>query len=203
MLLQLAKQRRRADLTRTHAIRQPDLSAPAQSQRADAVHFAASRWCSASSGWRGYCSRCLRRGSARSASPSVHANDAAARQRRRPAQRDRRQHPDGRDGHADRHADRNSRRHLSRRIRQPRLARAGHALHQRHPAVRAVDRHRTLHLFRSTSSNVRHFSGWGGTLALALIVIPVVVRTTDNMLQPRARTACAKRLSRSARRNGR
>ena len=32
-------------------------------------------------------------------------------------------------------------------------------------------------------AQVRHFSGWGGALALALIVIPVVVRTTDDMLK--------------------
>jgi len=31
-------------------------------------------------------------------------------------------------------------------------------------------------------SQVRHFSGWAGTVALALLVIPVVVRTTDDML---------------------
>jgi phosphate transport system permease protein len=31
--------------------------------------------------------------------------------------------------------------------------------------------------------NVGHFSGWAGSCALALIAIPVVVRTTDNMLQ--------------------
>ena len=30
---------------------------------------------------------------------------------------------------------------------------------------------------------VGHFSGWAGSLALALIVIPVVVRTTENMLR--------------------
>ena len=30
---------------------------------------------------------------------------------------------------------------------------------------------------------VGHFSGWAGSLALALIVLPVVVRTTENMLQ--------------------
>ena len=30
---------------------------------------------------------------------------------------------------------------------------------------------------------VRHFSGWAGTIALALIAIPVVVRTTENMLR--------------------
>jgi phosphate transport system permease protein len=32
-------------------------------------------------------------------------------------------------------------------------------------------------------SQVGHFSGWGGALALALIVVPVVVRTTDDMLK--------------------
>jgi len=32
-------------------------------------------------------------------------------------------------------------------------------------------------------AQVKHFSGWAGALALALIVIPVVVRTTDDMLK--------------------
>lgn len=32
-------------------------------------------------------------------------------------------------------------------------------------------------------AKVRHFSGWAGAIALALIVIPVVVRTTDDMLR--------------------
>jgi phosphate transport system permease protein len=32
-------------------------------------------------------------------------------------------------------------------------------------------------------ANVRHFSGWAGSVALALIAVPVVVRTTENMLQ--------------------
>jgi phosphate transport system permease protein len=31
-------------------------------------------------------------------------------------------------------------------------------------------------------ANVKHFSGWAGTFAISLIAIPVVVRTTDNML---------------------
>ena len=31
-------------------------------------------------------------------------------------------------------------------------------------------------------AQVRHFSGWAGTMALSLIAIPVVVRTTENML---------------------
>jgi len=32
-------------------------------------------------------------------------------------------------------------------------------------------------------ARVRHFSGWAGAVALSLIVIPVVVRTTDDMLK--------------------
>ncbi|NRR28832.1 phosphate ABC transporter permease PstA [Oxalobacteraceae bacterium] len=32
-------------------------------------------------------------------------------------------------------------------------------------------------------ANVKHFSGYAGTIALALIAVPVVVRTTDNMLR--------------------
>jgi phosphate transport system permease protein len=32
-------------------------------------------------------------------------------------------------------------------------------------------------------AQVKHFSGWAGSLALALIVVPVVVRTTDDMLK--------------------
>ncbi|WP_019141443.1 phosphate ABC transporter permease PstA [Noviherbaspirillum massiliense] len=32
-------------------------------------------------------------------------------------------------------------------------------------------------------ANVKHFSGWAGTFSISLIAIPVVVRTTDNMLR--------------------
>lgn len=32
-------------------------------------------------------------------------------------------------------------------------------------------------------AHVKHFSGWAGTIALSLIAVPVVVRTTDNMLR--------------------
>jgi len=32
-------------------------------------------------------------------------------------------------------------------------------------------------------AQVKHFSGWAGSLALSLIAIPVVVRTTENMLR--------------------
>jgi phosphate transport system permease protein len=32
-------------------------------------------------------------------------------------------------------------------------------------------------------ANIGHFSGWAGTVALSLIAVPVVVRSTDNMLR--------------------
>ena len=32
-------------------------------------------------------------------------------------------------------------------------------------------------------ANIGHFSGWAGTIALSLIAVPVVVRSTDNMLR--------------------
>jgi phosphate transport system permease protein len=40
-----------------------------------------------------------------------------------------------------------------------------------------------LFIYSIYVAQVRHFSGWAGALALALIVIPVVVRTTDDMLK--------------------
>ena len=39
-----------------------------------------------------------------------------------------------------------------------------------------------LFIYAVVVAQVRSFSGWAGILALALIVIPVVVRTTENML---------------------
>jgi len=40
-----------------------------------------------------------------------------------------------------------------------------------------------LFVYAVIVANVRHFSGWAGSIAIALIAIPVVVRTPDNMLQ--------------------
>jgi phosphate transport system permease protein len=40
-----------------------------------------------------------------------------------------------------------------------------------------------LFVYAFVVAQVRHFSGWAGTVALALIAIPVVVRTTENMLR--------------------
>jgi phosphate transport system permease protein len=39
-----------------------------------------------------------------------------------------------------------------------------------------------LFVFAIAVATVRHFSGWAGALALSLIAVPVVVRTTENML---------------------
>jgi phosphate transport system permease protein len=39
-----------------------------------------------------------------------------------------------------------------------------------------------LFIYAVVVARVKSFSGWAGVLALALIVIPVVVRTTENML---------------------
>ena len=40
-----------------------------------------------------------------------------------------------------------------------------------------------LFIYAIYVSQVGHFSGWAGALALAVIVVPVVVRTTDDMLK--------------------
>jgi phosphate transport system permease protein len=40
-----------------------------------------------------------------------------------------------------------------------------------------------LFIYAVIVAQVKHFSGWAGTIALSLIAIPVVVRTTENMLQ--------------------
>jgi phosphate transport system permease protein len=40
-----------------------------------------------------------------------------------------------------------------------------------------------LFVYAVLVSRFNHFSGWAGVAALALIVIPVVIRTTENMLQ--------------------
>jgi phosphate transport system permease protein len=39
-----------------------------------------------------------------------------------------------------------------------------------------------LFIYEVAVNTVGHFSGWAGSLALSLIVIPVVVRTTENMM---------------------
>lgn len=40
-----------------------------------------------------------------------------------------------------------------------------------------------LFVYEAYVIKVGHFSGWGGTLALSILVIPVVIRTTENMLR--------------------
>jgi len=40
-----------------------------------------------------------------------------------------------------------------------------------------------LFIYTIYVAKVQHFSGWAGTLALSLLAVPVVVRTTENMLR--------------------
>jgi phosphate transport system permease protein len=40
-----------------------------------------------------------------------------------------------------------------------------------------------LFVYAVVVARFKSFSGWAGVIALALIVIPVVIRTTENMLQ--------------------
>ncbi len=40
-----------------------------------------------------------------------------------------------------------------------------------------------LFIYSAYVAQVKHFSGWGGALALSIIVIPIVIRTTENMLR--------------------
>jgi len=40
-----------------------------------------------------------------------------------------------------------------------------------------------LFVYAILVAQVKHFSGWAGTIALSLIAIPVVIRTTENMLR--------------------
>jgi phosphate transport system permease protein len=40
-----------------------------------------------------------------------------------------------------------------------------------------------LFVYQVYIAKVRHFSGWGGAFALSILVIPIVIRTTENMLR--------------------
>jgi phosphate transport system permease protein len=96
-------------------------------------------------------------------------------------QRDPRQRGDGRRGNLHCDAHRYPGGCLSFRVRAAWLACTDNPLHQRHPAVCSVHRHRRFHLRCLCGAGAALF-GLGGFLALALIAIPVVVRTTENML---------------------
>jgi phosphate transport system permease protein len=40
-----------------------------------------------------------------------------------------------------------------------------------------------LFVYQVYVAKVKHFSGWGGAFALSILVIPIVIRTTENMLR--------------------
>ena len=68
------------------------------------------------------------------------------------------------------------------RIRQGLEARRGHPLRQRHPALGALHPDRPLRL-QLMVLPMGGFSGWAGGVALAIIAVPVIVRTTEDMLR--------------------
>ena len=113
---------------------------------------------------------------------AVHADDAAAGLRGRPAERDRRQrrHRRGRDASSARRSA------SSPASTSPSSAGSGWIA----PATRFINDILLsapsivigLFVYTVYVAQVGHFSGWAGSFALALIAIPVVVRTTENML---------------------
>ena len=83
---------------------------------------------------------------------------------------------------ADRRPDRRCCRDVSRRAGALLAACRGRQLHQRHPTERSVDRNRPVRLSACCPAN-RSLLGFAGALALAMILVPVVVRTTDEALR--------------------
>jgi phosphate transport system permease protein len=57
-----------------------------------------------------------------------------------------------------------------------------HPIHQRRTAERALDRHR-LFVYTLVVVRMGHFSAIAGVVALGIIVIPVTVRTAEDMLR--------------------
>ncbi len=94
-----------------------------------------------------------------------------------------RQRGDVRAGDRDRHPARHRGGHLTGRVRQCAQGRNGGALRQRHPAVGAVHCPGLFVYTLYVMQTGGNFSAFAGALALAFIVLPVVVRTTDEMLR--------------------
>ena len=59
-----------------------------------------------------------------------------------------------------------------------------------------------LFVYELMVAQMGHFSAWAGAVSLAMIVIPVVVRTTEDMLLLVPNTLCARPRLRSVCRNG-
>ncbi len=99
------------------------------------------------------------------------------------AECDLRQFPDGACRDVDQHADWDPRRHLPRGVRQGWAG--SRALRASSMTFCCRRRRSSIGLFVYTVYVVRaqHYSGWAGSCALALLAIPVVVRTTENMLR--------------------
>ena len=111
---------------------------------------------------------------------------------RRPGQRHRRHLEDCRLGHGVCRADRPAGRHLPGGV-PPWTARPPGALHHGATGRRAVDRHRHLrgravqHRHRVLASAIRRaasrFYGWSGVFALAVMMVPIVIRAAEEALK--------------------
>jgi phosphate transport system permease protein len=116
---------------------------------------------------------------ARTHADGIHANDPATGQLRRLAQRHRRQRDDDLGRHIDRHPHWNIGRHLSgRRGWLAPLTRFINDVLLSAPSIVIG-----LFVYEIYVVRVKHFSGWAGALALSILVIPIVIRTTENMLR--------------------
>ena len=138
---------------------------------------------SACSSWPRSCSRCSGAASAGSALTVFTQATRPPGLRRRPAERHRRQPDPDRARRADRHADRPAGRHLPGRVRARIAPRQRGALRLRRAALGAVDPDRPVRLPACWWCRSAASPAWAGCVALAIIVIPIVVRTTEDMLR--------------------
>ena len=111
----------------------------------------------------------------------VYANDTAARFERRPAQSDLRQPGPHHHGRPDRHPNRNpGGTYLAEYGRHDRLSTVVRFIND--ILLSAPSIVVGLFVYEVMVAPMGHFSGWAGGVALSVLVIPVVVRTTEDML---------------------
>ena len=84
--------------------------------------------------------------------------------------------------HADRRAGRHPGRHLSRRVRAQRGRSARSIRFINDILLSAPSIVVGLFVYELMVVPMGHFSAWAGAVALAILVVPVVVRTTEDML---------------------
>ena len=92
-------------------------------------------------------------------------------------------------------------RDLRERVRASTQVGARDPARARRAERRAVDRDRHLRL-RAARRRVAARAAWTGAFALAIIMLPLISRSTQEVLDARAQLACARRASRSASASG-